>query len=178
MSVDQTNTRRAIRLAFSTRRRAGYSLHQAICIYDCAERLGVEVRFLQVPSFEGMYASSGSGLIVVSSMRPPGRQTYTCAHELGHHILGHGSKWDEYLNDWGTSNPRDPNEREAERFAGYLLMPRRAVMAAFAQRAWDPLSCTPEQAYTVAYQLGVGYSTLINQMCWSFGILCPFGKHA
>ena len=36
--------------------------------------------------------------IFISSLRPTGRQHFTCAHELGHHIFNHGMKIDELVS--------------------------------------------------------------------------------
>lgn len=164
-------TREALRLALTTRRRAEYAQDEPICIYDCAQRLGVEVRFLAAPSLEGMYASSGDGVIVVSSLRPPGRQAYTCAHELGHHVLGHGTKWDEYLGESSPAMPQAPEEWAADRFGSYLLMPKQAVLRSFTLRGWTPQDSSSEQILIIAGELGVGYTTLLNQMRWSLGLL-------
>ena len=82
--------RKATAAALRTRRSVGYRLDQAVCVYDLAEKLGVEVRFLDLPSVEGMYLSTSSPTIIVSSLRPPGRRTFTCAHELGHHNRNDG----------------------------------------------------------------------------------------
>ena len=45
--------RQAIAAALRTRLSAGYGLDHAICVYDLAEKLGLEVRFLDLPSMEG-----------------------------------------------------------------------------------------------------------------------------
>ena len=77
--------RQAMAAALRTRLSLGYGLEHAVCVYDLAEKLGVEVRFLDVPSMEGMYSSASSPTIIVSSLRPFGRRAFNCAHELGHH---------------------------------------------------------------------------------------------
>jgi Zn-dependent peptidase ImmA (M78 family) len=118
-----------------------------------------------------MYASSGGGVIVVSSLRPAGRQAYTCAHELGHHVLGHGSRWDEYLGEGSSVTPQAPEEWAADRFGSYLLMPKQAVLRSFALRGWQPQNSSPEQILIIAGELGVGYAALLNQMRWSLGLL-------
>ena len=41
--------------ALRMRRSADYGLDSAVCVYDLAQRLGIEVRFLAIPSMEGMY---------------------------------------------------------------------------------------------------------------------------
>ena len=69
--------RRATADALRMRQRAGYGLSGAICVYDLAQRLGIEVRFLDIPSMEGMYYSSSDPHIIVSSLRPAGRRAFT-----------------------------------------------------------------------------------------------------
>src|SRR5260221_11353438 len=60
---------------------AGLGVWTPMCIYDVAEELGLEVRFVDISSMEGMYCKTAIPLILVSSLRPSGRQTFTCAHE-------------------------------------------------------------------------------------------------
>ena len=50
--------RKAIADALSIRLGAERGLDKAICVYDLAWSLGVEVRFLDIPSMEGMYYKS------------------------------------------------------------------------------------------------------------------------
>jgi len=164
-------TRRAIRLALATRRDSGYSPADCVCIVDLAGKCGVEVRFVALPSLEGMYASTASGVIILSSLRSLGRQAFTCAHELGHHVFHHGTRWDEYLAE--DSKPRrwDPHEWEADRFASYILMPKRAVLSCFSRRKWPCSNCEPRQAYVVSTELGVSYEALVTQMSKSLRLL-------
>src|SRR6266567_4234154 len=76
--------------ALRMRQSAGLGIWTPMCIYDVAEELGLEVRFVDISSMEGMYCKTATPLILVSSLRPSGRQAFTCAHELGHHIYKHG----------------------------------------------------------------------------------------
>ena len=162
--------RQSIAAALRTRLSLGYGLEHAVCVYDLAEKLGVEVRFLDLPSMEGMYTSASSPTIIVSSLRPPGRRAFTCAHELGHHNRSDGVEIDELVEQW--DNPRfDPKEFAADCFAGALLMPKMAVSMAFAVRGWRMKECTPEQAYMVAGYFGVGYTTLIHHLRGALQVL-------
>ena len=155
--------RQAMAAALRTRLSIGYGLDHAVCVYDLAEKLGVEVRFLDLPSMEGMYTSSSSPTIIVSSLRPSGRRAFTCAHELAHHNRSDGVKIDELVEQW--DKPRfDPKEFGADCFAGALLMPKMAVSRAFAIRGWNMEECTPEQAFMVAGYFGVGYTTLVHHL--------------
>jgi hypothetical protein len=135
------------------------------------ERLKVEVKFWPVPSMEGMYYKTDPPVIVIPSERPTGRQASSCAHEYGHHVFGHGTRVDKLLSDEVLARKKNREEWLAGVFAGYFLMPKRAVEAAFAMRGWECTSCTPLQAHVVAGQLGVGYETLIQHLRWSLQLL-------
>lgn len=162
--------RQAAAAALRMRKAAGYGLDHAICVYDLAERLGMEVRFLDIPSMEGMYYSASRPTIIISSLRPPGRRAFTCAHELGHHSQGDGIRIDELMEYW--QRPKfDPKEFMADCFAGVLLMPRMAVARAFGVRKWSTSECTPAQVYMIANYFGVGYTTLIHHMRSALHIL-------
>ncbi|MDE2824070.1 MAG: ImmA/IrrE family metallo-endopeptidase [Chloroflexota bacterium] len=155
--------RQAMAAALRTRLALGFGLDHAVCVYDLAEKLGVEVRFLDLPSVEGMYASASDPTIIISSLRPPGRRAFTCAHELGHHNGGHGVQIDELVEQWDKSH-FDPKEFAADCFAGALLMPKLAVSKAFAVRGWSIEGCTPEQIYMISGYFGVGYATLVQHL--------------
>lgn len=155
--------RKATAKALRTRQRMGCGLRDALCVYDLAQRLGIEVRFLDIPSMEGMYYSAPEPHIILSSLRPPGRRAFTCAHELGHHSRGDGTHVDALVEQWKL--PRfDPREFAADCFAGALLMPKMAVERAFSLRGWTIMECTPAQAYAISNYFGVGYTTLIHHL--------------
>jgi Zn-dependent peptidase ImmA (M78 family) len=156
------------------RRQAGVGKADPVCVYDLLEeRFGIEVKFQPIESMEGMLIiKEECPVIVLCSERPPGRQAYTCAHEFGHYVFGHGSKVDEYLaGEPGLGSYNDPDEWLADRFAGFFLMPKYAVERAFKTRGWDGSSCNPYQAYVIAGHLGVGYETIIQHMRWSLQML-------
>lgn len=163
--------REAQRAAAETRRWAEAMRDLPICVFDLAEKLGLEVRFRPETTLEGMYSKGSPGVILVPTHRPPGRQAFSCAHELGHHVLGHGTKVDDYLAEGYEASRNDPEERLADFFAAHLLMPIAAVRRAFASRNWDIAKVTAQQAYIVACYLGVGYDSLINHMRWALRML-------
>src|SRR6266487_5305298 len=157
--------------ALRVRQSAGLGIWTPMCIYDVAEELGLEVRFVDISSMEGMYCKNAAPLILVSSLRPSGRQAFTCGHELGHHIYKHGTRIDEIIGRPAAKSRFDPEEFLADCFAGFLLMPKSAVSRAFAIRGWDICSCTPLQLYTVAGTFGVGYTTLIQHLSSTLNLL-------
>jgi Zn-dependent peptidase ImmA (M78 family) len=169
MSHSQENARQALRGALDVRKRVGASVSQAICIFDTAERLGIEVMFRPENSLGGIYNKTAE-TVLISTRRPPGRQAFTCAHEIGHWYFKHGTGIDE-ISELERFDGTDPNERLVDIFASYLLMPPWAVREAYVKRKWKIGNCTAIQTYTVAGQLGVGYETLVQHMRFSLNLV-------
>jgi hypothetical protein len=132
-------------------------------VYDLATAEGVEVRFLDVPSLEGMYSREPEPVIIISSLRPAGRKAFTCGHEFGHHVYGHGLRVDELIGGSWSAAVVD-EEFQVQCFSGFLLMPKAAVVRGFEQRGWDVEHPRPEQVFVVAGWLGVGYEALVTHM--------------
>ena len=162
--------RGAFAAALKMRKNAGYRLDEAICVYDLAERLGIEVRFTDIPSMEGMLLCNPEPVIIVSSLRPLGRRSFTCAHELAHFHYGHGTVVDELVGN-SLNKGFDSKEFVADCFAGALLMPKMAVQRAFFLRSWSIEDSNPAQIYTVSNYFGVGYSTLVQHLSQSLRLL-------
>lgn len=160
---------RAMATALKLRCSLGYKLEQPLCIFDLIEKHQIETRFAPIRSLEGMYSREGQA-IILSSLRPAGRQRFTAAHELGHHIFEHGTRADELADCADTTSP---DERLANLFAGYLLMPRVAVSHAFHVRGLSPQSALPRHFYQIAGLFGVGYETLVKHMEMSLDLLTP-----
>jgi len=81
-------------VALRVRQDVGIPPTDAVCAFDLAERLGLEVWFQDVPSMEAVYVRQPAPTIVVTSLRPAGRRAFNCAHELGHHVFGHEAQLD------------------------------------------------------------------------------------
>lgn len=160
--------RQALRAAIELRQKIGISERDPLCIYDAAEKLGVEVRFCLGDSFGGLFSKTSMTILVPTS-RPRGRQAFTCAHELGHWYFDHGSRLERLLDQSHPSE--DPEEYLVDVFAGYFLMPPWAVRNIFARRNINPKTISPLQLYAVASQFGVGYQTLIDHLAYSLRIL-------
>ena len=178
----------ALAAALKTRRKLKLELHEAVCVYDAAERLDVEVRFVAITSMEGMYVrrtlEGASSHILVAAARPSGRQAMTAGHELGHHVFGHGTRIDQYLTRPARANQPemtqraaqsqtafDPEEFLAQTFGSYFLMPKSAVDRGFAVRNLIPAQATASEVFRVAGWLGVGYTALVHHMYWSLKLI-------
>ncbi|VVE01058.1 hypothetical protein PAQ31011_02144 [Pandoraea aquatica] len=161
----------AVAKALQVRKRLGIALEDAVSPLDAAEKLGVEVRLVDLPSMEGMYVSTGRPTIVLSSLRPFGRRNFTCAHELGHHAFGHGEQFDELINDRSYRRATDSKEFQADVFAAFFLMPKSALESGMLRRGLSYPSLDPMAIYQLANWLGVGYSTLVNHMVNGLGTI-------
>lgn len=160
----------ALHAAIATRTTAELNQHDPICIYALAEALGVTVRFNNI-NMEGMYQRGAQPRIHLSALRPLARRAYNCAHELGHHIFGHGLSIDELRKDAKDHSWHDPKEFLADAFAGFMLMPVVGLRRAFATRDWTPETATAAQVFAIACDFGVGYSTLLTHLSVSVNMI-------
>src|ERR1700687_1766381 len=107
----------AAKVALEYRVRNGLPLDAPCDIYELIVRQGVDLHFMDVKSLEGFYLSDGtSGQINVCAYRPAGLQRFTAAHELGHHVFGHGSSFDPDLDYKERFSSFGPQERLADMF--------------------------------------------------------------
>ena len=164
--------RQAMRAAITTRARAGLDQHRPICVYELADKLGVTVRFNSI-NMEGMYQRGARPRIHLSALRPLPRRAYNRAHELGHHVFGHGSSIDELRKDAQEHRLDDPREFLADVFAGFTLMPTMGLRRAFAARNWTPETATAAQMFTIACDFGVGYGTLLTHLSSGISMISP-----
>lgn len=153
--------------SISTRTRVGLDLKSPVCVYGLCELLGVAVRFNDI-NMEGMYDRDPKPRIHVSALRPLARRNFTCAHELGHHVFGHGSTIDELRDEQLGNADRPPNEILADTFASFTLMPTLGLREAFFRRGLNPETASASDIYAVACNFGVGQATLVNHL--AFGI--------
>ena len=150
--------------ALRVRQRVGVGLSSPINIFDACHKLGVDVLFANLPSMEGMLARTPRATIVVSSVRPPGRQAFTCAHELGHLIFQHAATVDLKAEGDLEIEEEDEEEYAANQFAAFFLMPKTAVVGALKARGIDPADCLSFPLLAVAGWFGVGFMAFINHL--------------
>jgi Zn-dependent peptidase ImmA (M78 family) len=153
----------AMQAAAATRAKVKLDQAGPICIYGLCEALGVAVRFNNI-NMEGMYQRGLPPRIHLSARRPLPRRAYNCAHELGHHVFGHGTSIDELREDAKAQPWEDPKEFLADTFAGFILMPIIGLRRSFSVRGLTPETATPAQMFTVACDFGVGYATLLTHL--------------
>lgn len=107
-------------------------LEPPIPIRDLAEAVGI-IKFQELSSdgFEGALVTDADkqrGAILYRSDRPPGRQRFTIAHELGHFLIpshkGSRQCTPQDMRETGLNDPARRMEAEANRFAAGMLMPK------------------------------------------------------
>lgn len=162
--------REAMQKAIEVRKVAGLDLDSPLDIYAPCDFLGVAVRFVPY-SMEGLYAGGVPPLILLSACRPLPRRVYTCAHELGHHVFGHGGTIDELIDELQAGHAFQPEEVLVQAFAGFLLMPTLGIRKAFTTRGWSAAGATPTQLLMIACSFGIGYGALITHLAYSLKML-------
>ena len=93
-----------------------------------AELLGVRVRYFSLGETKGFYVVlDGIPFIAVNRDLPEPLRNIVCAHELGHHLLHRDLAEQTLFNDYDLYRMETRVEREANRFAAFLLIPGEAV---------------------------------------------------
>jgi IrrE N-terminal-like domain len=170
--------RQALVAALQLRQDKKRGLIEPVCPFDLALELEVDLWFKALPSLEGMYSSAPRAAIIIGTERPGARQTYTCAHEIGHHVFGHGTKVDEIKTGASSNHPFDPEEFLAQSFAGFLLVPKLALDHACKTRHLKLQNIQPVDLYRLANYFGVGYTTLIRHLHYSLQCLSKTQEEA
>ncbi len=130
-----------------------------IDVFEAIENLGLVLAFFPMQSASGAYIAEPGGRpgILINSQHPLSRQRYTAAHELGHHVLGHGTLVDAGQPLHRMSGVATPDhEKAAEAFASWFLMPRGLVSAQLTEMGVHEPS-RPEDVYELALRIGASY---------------------
>jgi Zn-dependent peptidase ImmA (M78 family) len=134
----------------------GYTRIDPIAI---AEDEGIDVMVRPLDRLLGAFLREDSVGILLNHRRPAGMFHMTCAHELGHFFLGHGTNTDEQL-DYGSG--ANEIELEADQFAYSLMAPLELVVKVLkAQRwSWDSVR-EPATIYQLSLRLGLSYTAMV-----------------
>jgi len=151
---------------------AGVGLTGPICIYQLCETQKVGVQFVDV-NMEAMYQRAAKPRIFLSSLRPVARRAFNCAHELGHHIFGHGSTVDQLYEERSIEDRDQPNEVLVNAFAAFTLMPTLGIRDALVRRKLNARTATSGDLYAIACNFGVGYTTLVNHLAYGVEDMSP-----
>jgi hypothetical protein len=135
-------------------------------VYGAIGEADVMLIWRPLPRLFGMYLDEPGSRpgVILNSELDPAVQRQTAAHELGHHVFGHGTRADvdlealiERRSGWSDV------EKAAEAFASWFLMPRRAIAAAMACMDLGRLT-QPTDVYRLSLLLGTSYRTTVRHL--------------
>lgn len=177
--TQQAFCRLALSGAHQIRKRIGVDFDEPVAIIDAAIHLQIHVSIVDLSSVEGIWCREKRAM-VLTSRRTLGRHFFTCAHELAHWHFNDATCVDELVAMSGSHDDR-PEEKLANLFAGYLLMPPRGIPSAIRARGWNLDALRPEQVYILACCYGVSYSALISHLsmtlkCIDYSAYCRLKK--
>ncbi|MFP7675666.1 ImmA/IrrE family metallo-endopeptidase [Marivita sp. S0852] len=139
---------------------------QRVDVFDSIDRRGAALMFQPLDRLLGAFMKQDDAAgIILNTERPLGMQRFTAAHELGHLALGH----DPHADDEGILrrgpiadsrfNQVPPEEREADAFASFFLLPSHLITAQMEVQGWDVHHVTsPEIVYQASLRFGTSYA--------------------
>lgn len=145
----------------------GVKRAQRVDVFDSIDRAGAALMFQPLDKLLGAFMKqNGVAGIIVNTQRPLGMQRFTAAHELGHLHLGHRPHADDEgilrrgpIADGRVFNRVSPEEREADSFASYFLLPPHLITAQMTLQGWEAHHFTsPEIVYQASLRFGTSYS--------------------
>lgn len=154
---------------------AGPARAQRVDVFGCIARVGAMLMFQPLEPLLGAFVEEeGVAGIILSTRRPLGMQRFTGAHELGHLVLKHDPHADDegilQRAPWAMA-PIDGKlvpleEREADAFASYFLLPPYLIKEQMTLQGWEPRNFEqPEVVYQASLRFGMSYRATV------FGLL-------
>ena len=107
-------------------------------LYGLLDELGLAFEAAKLPTGVSGKITKDRGAragfkVVVNTDEPPRRQRFTIAHEIAHYVLHRDLIGDGVTDDaMYRSSLADEYERQADRLAGEILLPARALRVAYA----------------------------------------------
>jgi Zn-dependent peptidase ImmA (M78 family) len=163
MTSLRRNLAKASMEATRLHKRLDTPLSQPVDVFLLAQRLGLWLAAQPLDSY-GFYLRQGDiAGIVVNSRHPESLQRYTCAHEIGHHVLGHESHADDAasLNRYSELAQQ---ELQAQVFAASLLMPLPLAHRVLREAGTPLASIGPADVYLFSRNIGVSYAAAAWQL--------------
>jgi Zn-dependent peptidase ImmA (M78 family) len=116
---------------------------------DLCRQMGINIAYFGFPNDDDGKSTiiDGQPWVLIAKDKPVQRQRFTCAHELGHILLGHTGKY--ALVNREPSRGDNPIEREANVFASRLLAPA-CVLWALDARTPEEISALCDISYQAA----------------------------
>lgn len=147
-------------------------------VVGAIHRADIALMWQPFPNLFGAFLNepgSAPGIIINAAL-PRGARRHTAAHELGHAHLAHSTSVDDgstidtvfadevdAIPQTDRRRPWPDQEKAAEAFAAWFLMPRRVVIAALRVLELDRPQ-TAEDVYRLSLLLGTSYRTTLRHL--------------
>lgn len=135
-------------------------------VYGAIAKATVVLMWRPMPRQFGAYLSeqgSRPGILINNGL-PHVAQRQTAGHELGHHFMGHGTRMDSDLDPPGDRRPSWPwEEKVAESFGAWFLMPRKGVVAALSRLGIQRPQAAKD-VYELSLLLGTPYRATVRHL--------------
>jgi Zn-dependent peptidase ImmA (M78 family) len=131
-------------------------------VFAVVQDLGIWITTQPLGSLFGFYLRQNGALgICLNARHPETLQRYTCAHELAHHVLGHGSSLDEHdeVDAWGATSSVE--ERAAQVFAGNFLMPLGLVNRVMRRLGLYGQPLGAPEIYEISREMDVSFTAAV-----------------
>lgn len=144
-------------------------MDRPVDVFGAIEQLGLVLAFAPLGNVSGYYVPKTAPHppgILLHEGHPRTRQRYTAGHELGHHIFGHTPGPDDDLESAlqrGDLERWPDQEKEAEAFGAWFLMPRRLIRRGLSALGIESVS-SPYDVYALSLWLGTSYTATARQL--------------
>ncbi|HEX4033590.1 MAG TPA: ImmA/IrrE family metallo-endopeptidase [Solirubrobacteraceae bacterium] len=158
--------REAIIAAADAREELELDSFERIDIFEALVQDGLKVVFRPLHGVAAFYEpprQTASAGVLINSQHPLALQRYSAAHEYGHHVFNHGRQIERDSELGVKRGTMTQEERLAEAFAAWFLMPPEAARAALARLGIER-PATPRDAYALGLRLGVSYKAVCTHL--------------
>jgi Zn-dependent peptidase ImmA (M78 family)/predicted secreted protein len=137
-------------------------------LISVAESLDIPVMYRPLDNIWGGAVTIGESRgVIIRSNLPRSLQRFTLAHEIGHIVLGHQSRFDDIvgLAQRATDRTNRPVEEiAADEFASELLASDELIKKNSVRKGWSKEDIQyPEYIYQLSLRLGISFEAT----CWS-----------
>ncbi len=161
-----TAHREAMFAAFEAHEQLELDTFGRIDVFDGMAADGLRLVFRRLDTAAALYLPASRGGqpgAIVNSQHPLALQRYSAGHEYGHHVFGHGEQIDRHAEPGGPRPAASAQEKLAEAFAAWFLMPPEAAKAACERLSLADVR-QPSDAYALALRLGTSYTAICTHL--------------
>jgi len=158
--------REAMVAAFEAHEQLAIDTFGRVDVFDAMAADGLRLVFRRLDTAAALYLPASLGGqpgVIINAQHPLGLQRYSAGHEYGHHVFGHGEQIDRNAEPGGHRAAGSAQEKLAEAFAAWFLMPPEAAQAVRERLGLAEVQ-QPSDAYALALRLGTSYTAICTHL--------------